>query len=209
MPNADLIRTFAQTFGLPYTPAPQNLPALANHRYLHLGKLGDFYRHMDGTWQGENPRADYWLEMQTLFLQWLPYAGLPEIWHDWAFGWNNKVQQYSPIDGWREEWAVFGNMFDDSILFADTATPNSPVYWLMTGYGTVENRRLIAPSVAALMQTLLAIHRFEQEWQSAGGRFYDEAEGGKPEDLLTVLHDLLRRELPPECAAGFEAAFWG
>ena len=209
MPNADLIRTFAQTFGLPYTPAPQNLPALANHRHLHLGKLGDFYRHMDGTWQGENPRADYWLEMQTLFLQWLPYAGLPEIWHDWAFGWNDKVQQYLPTNGWREEWAVFGNMFDNSILFADTAAPNSPVYWLMTGYGTVANRRLIAPSMAALMQTLLAIHRFEQEWQSAGGRFYDEAEGDKPRDLLTALHDLLRRELPPECVAGFEAAFWG
>lgn len=79
----------------------------------------------------------------------------------------------------------------------------------MTGYGTVAHRRLIAPSVAALMHTLLAIHRFEQEWQSAGGRFYDEAEGGKPEDLLTALHDLLRRELPTECAAGFEAAFWG
>ena len=209
MPNADLIRTFAQTFGLPYTPAPQNLPTLANHRHLHLGKLGDFYRHMDGTWQGENPRADYWLEMQTLFLQWLPYAGLPEIWHDWAFGWNDKVQQYLPTNGWREEWAVFGNMFDNSILFADTAAPNSPVYWLMTGYGTVANRRLIAPSMAALMQTLLAIHRFEQEWQSAGGRFYDEAEGDKPRDLLTALHDLLRRELPPECVAGFEAAFWG
>ena len=209
MPNADLIRTFAQTFGLPYTPEPQNLPTLANHRHLHLGKLADFYRHMDGTWQGENPRADYWLEMQTLFLQWLPYAGLPEIWHDWAFVWNNKVQQYLPIDGWREEWAVFGNMFDNSILFADTAVPGSPVYWLMTGYGTVANRRLVAPSVAALMHTLLAIHRFEQEWQAAGGLFYDEAEGGKPEDLLTALHDLLRCELPPECAVGFEAAFWG
>ena len=100
MPNADLILTFAQTFGLPYTPEPQNLPALANHRHLHLGKLADFYRHMDGTWQGENPRADYWLEMQTLFLQWLPYAGLPEIWNDWAFGWNNKAKQYLPTDGW-------------------------------------------------------------------------------------------------------------
>ena len=209
MPNADLIRTFAQTFGLPYTPERQNLPALADNRHLHLGKLADFYHHLDSTWQGENPRADYWLEMQTLFLQWLPYAGLPEIWHDWAFGWNDKVQQYLPTNGWREEWAVFGNMFDNSILFADTAAPGSPVYWLMTGYGTVENRRLIAPSVAALMQTLLAIHRFEQEWQSAGGQFYDEAEGGKPRDLLTALHDLLRRELPPECAAGFEAAFWG
>ena len=209
MPNADLIRTFAQTFGLPYTPARQNLPALADNCHLHLGKLADFYHHLDGTWQGENPRADYWLGMQTLFLQWLPYAGLPEIWHDWAFGWNNKAKQYLPIDGWREEWAVFGNMFDDSILFADTAAPNSPVYWLMTGYGTVAHRRLIAPSVAALMQTLLAIHRFEQEWQSAGGRFYDEAEGGKPEDLLTALHDLLLHELPPECAVGFEAAFWG
>ena len=209
MPNADLILTFAQTFGLPYTPEPQNLPALANHRHLHLGKLADFYRHMDGTWQGENPRADYWLEMQTLFLQWLPYAGLPEIWNDWAFGWNNKAKQYLPTDGWREEWAVFGNMFDDSILFADTAAPGSPVYWLMTGYGTVENRRLVAPSVAALMHTLLTIHRFEQEWQAAGGLFYDEAEGGKPEDLLTALHDLLLHELPPECAVGFEAAFWG
>ena len=82
MPNADLIRTFAQTFGLPYTPERQNLPALADNRHLHLGKLADFYHHLDGTWQGENPRADYWLEMQTLFLQWLPYASLPEIWHD-------------------------------------------------------------------------------------------------------------------------------
>ena len=59
MPNADLIRTFAQTFGLPYTPEPQNLSALANRRPLHVGKLGDFYHHMDGTWQDENPRADY------------------------------------------------------------------------------------------------------------------------------------------------------
>ncbi|WP_231866525.1 hypothetical protein [Eikenella sp. NML120348] len=56
------------------------------------------------------------------------------------------------------KWAVFGNMFDDSILFADTAVPGSLVYWLMTGHGTVENRRFVAPSVAVLMQTLLAIH---------------------------------------------------
>ena len=209
MPNTNLIRTFAQTFGLPYTPEPQNLPALADNRHLHLGKLADFYRHMDGTWQGENPRADYWLEMQTLFLQWLPYAGLPDIWNDWAFGWNNKAKQYLPIDGWREEWAVFGNMFDASILFADTAASGSPVYWLMTGYGTVANRRLIAPSAAVLMQTLLAIHRFEQEWQPAGWLFCDGEKGGKPEDSRAALRNLLCRELPPEYAAGFEAAFWG
>ena len=164
---------------------------------------------MDGAWQGENPLADYRLEMETLFLQWLPYTRLPDIWNDWAFGWNRKAEQYLPIEGWREEWAVFGVMFDDSILFADTASPDSPVYWLMTGYGTVENRRLVAPSVAVLMQTLLAIYDFEQKWQAEGRAVYDEECCCTAAELSAELHDLLCRELPPECAAGFEEAFWG
>lgn len=107
------------------------------------------------------------------------------------------------------KWAVFGNMFDDSILFADTAVPGSLVYWLMTGHSTVGNHHLVAPSVAVLMQTLLAIHRFEQEWQAAGWLFCDGEKGGKPEDSRAALRNLLCRELPPEYAAGFEAAFWG
>lgn len=174
-----------------------------------MGELDGFYRHMDGAWQGENPLADYRLEMKTLFLQWLPYARLPDIWNDWAFGWDRKAKQYLQIEGWREEWAVFGVMFDDSILFADTAAPDSPVYWLMTGYGTVENRRLVAPSVAALMQTLLAIYDFEQKWQAEGRTVYDEEGCCTAAELSAELHDLLCRELPPECAAGFEEAFWG
>ena len=164
---------------------------------------------MDGMWQGKNPSVDYWLEMETQFLQWLTYARLPDIWNDWAFGWDIRAKQCLPIEGWREEWAVFGVMFDDSILFADTVAPDSPVYWLMTGYGTVENRRLIAPSVAALMQTLLAISDFEQKWQAEGRAVYDEEGCCTVAELSAALHDLLYRELPPECAAGFEEAFWG
>ena len=94
-------------------------------------------------------------------------------------------------------------------LFADTAAPDSPVYWLMTGYGTVENRRLIAPSVAGLMQTLLAIYDFEQKWQAEGRAVYDEEGCCAAAELSAALHDLLYRELPPECAAGFGKAFWG
>ena len=160
-------------------------------------------------WQGKNPSVDYWLEMETQFLQWLTYARLPDIWNDWAFGWDIRAKQYLPIEGWREEWAVFGVMFDDSILFADTVAPDSPVYWLMTGYGTVENRRLVAPSVAALMQTLLAIYDFEQKWQAEGRAVYDEEGCCTAAELSAELHDLLCRELPPECVAGFEEAFWG
>ena len=100
-------------------------------------------------------------------------------------------------------------MFDDSILFADTTAPGSPVYWLIIGYGTIEKRRLIAPSIAILMQTLLAIYDFECEWRKAGGEFYDEESCDIPSALYSALHDLLQRELPPECAAGFEKAFWG
>ncbi|MFC2306564.1 MAG: hypothetical protein ACFNKE_05740 [Neisseria elongata] len=207
--NDSLIQTFALTFGFPYTQTRQELPPLEGGRHLHLGDLDGFYRHMDGAWQGENPLADYRLEMETLFLQWLPYARLPDIWNDWAFGWDRKAKQYLPIEGWREEWAVFGVMFDDSILFADTAAPDSPVYWLMTGYGTVENRRLVAPSVAALMQTLLAISDFEQKWQAEGRAVYDEEGCCTAVELSAALHDLLYRELPPECASGFEEAFWG
>ena len=207
--NDSLIQTFSLTFGFPYTQTRQELPPLEGGRNLHLGALDGFYRHMDGTWQGENPLADYWLETETLFLQWLPYARLPDIWNDWAFGWNGKAKQYPPIEGWREEWAVFGVMFDDSILFADTVAPDSPVYWLMTGYDTVEKRRLIAPSVAALMQTLLAIYDFEQKWQAEGRAGYDEEGCCTAAELSAALHDLLYRELPPECAAGFEEAFWG
>ncbi|MDO4879167.1 MAG: hypothetical protein Q3966_07740 [Neisseria sp.] len=205
----NLIRTFAQTFGFPYTQTPQDLPPLQSGRHLHLGALAGFYRHMDGTWQSDNPSADYWLEMETLFLQWLTYARLPDIWQDWAFGWDDKAKQYLPIEGWREEWAVFVIMFDDSILFADTAAPGSPVYWLMTGCGTVENRRPVAPSVAVLMQTLSAVYDFEQEWRAAGRAFYDEDGCCKTAELRAALHGLLYRELPPECAAGFEEAFWG
>lgn len=207
--NDSLIQTFALTFGFPYTQTRQELPPLEGGRHLHLGELDGFYRHMDGAWQGENPLADYRLEMETLFLQWLPYSRLPNIWNDWAFGWDRKAKQYLPIDGWREEWAVFGVMFDDSILFADTAAPDSSVYWLMTGYGTVENRRLVAPSVAALMQTLLAISDFEQKWQAEGRAVYDEEGCCTAVELSAALHDLLYRELPPECASGFEEAFWG
>lgn len=207
--NDALIQTFALTFGFPYTQMRQELLPLEGGRHLHLGALDGFYRHMDGTWQGEDPLADYRLEMETLFLQWLTYARLPDIWNDWAFGWDIKAKQYLPIEGWHEEWAVFGVMFDDSILFADTAEPDSPVYWLMTGYGTVENRRLIAPSVAALMQTLLAISDFEQKWQAEGRAVYDEEDCCTAVELSAALHDLLYRELPPECAAGFEEALWG
>ena len=207
--NDALIQTFALTFGFPYTQTRRELPPLEGGRHLRLGALDGFYRHMDGTWQGENPLADYRLEMETLFLQWLPYSRLPNIWNDWAFGWDRKAKQYLPIDGWREEWAVFGVMFDDSILFADTVALDSPVYWLITGYGTVENRRLIAPSVAALMQTLLDIYDFEQKWQAEGREVYDEEGCCTAAELSAELHDLLCRELPPECAAGFEEAFWG
>lgn len=207
--NDKLIQTFAKTFGLPYRQEPQELPPLEGGRHLRLGVLDGFYRNMDGAWRSENPLADYWLEMETLFLQWLTYARLPDIWNDWAFGWDRKAKQYLPIEGWREEWVVFGVMFDDSILFADTVAPDSPVYWLMTGYGTVENRRLVAPSVAALMQTLLAIYDFEQKWQAEGRTVYDEEGCCTAAELSAELHDLLCRELPPECAAGFEEAFWG
>ena len=187
----------------------QELPSLEGGRHLHLGALDGFYRHMDGAWRRENPLADYWLEMETLFLQWLTYARLPDIWNDWAFGWDIKAEQYLPIEGWCEEWAVFGVMSDDSILFADTAALDSPVYWLMTGYGTVENRRLVAPSMAELMQTLLAIYDFEQKWQAEGRAVYDEEGCCTVAELSAALHELLYRELPPECAAGFEEAFWG
>ncbi len=207
--NDKLIQTFAQTFGLPYKQEPQELPPLEGGPHLHLGALDGFYRYMDGAWRSENLLADYWLEMETLFLQWLTYARLSDIWNDWAFGWDLKAEQYLPIEGWREEWAVFGVMSDDSILFADTAVPDSPVYWLMTGYGTVEKRRLVAPSVAALMQTLLAIYDFEQKWQAEGRAIYDEEGCCMVAELSAALHDLLYRELPPECAAGFEEAFWG
>ena len=84
--NDALIQTFALTFGFPYTQTRQELPPLEGGRHLHLGALDGFYRHMDGAWRGENPLADYWLEMETLFLQWLTYARLPDIWNDWAFG---------------------------------------------------------------------------------------------------------------------------
>ena len=208
MPHS-LIRTFAQTFGFPYTETLQKLPPLEGNRHLHLGALADFYRHMDGIWHSDNLLANYWLEMETLFLQWVTYPKLPNSWHDWAFGWDRKTKQYLPTQGWREEWAIFGIMFDDSILFADTTAPGSPVYWLIIGYGTIEKRRLIAPSIAILMQTLLAIYDFECEWRKAGGEFYDEESCDIPSALYSALHDLLQRELPPECAAGFEKAFWG
>ena len=207
--NDALIQTFALTFGFPYTQTRQELPPLEGGRHLRLGALDGFYHHMDGAWQGENPLADYRLEMETLFLQWLPYSRLPDIWNDWAFGWDIKAEQYLPIEGWREEWAVFGVMSDDSILFADTVAPDSPAYWLMTGYGTVKKRRLVAPSVAALMQTLLAIYDFEQKWQAEGRAVYDEEGCCMAAELSAALHDLLYRELPSECAAGFEEAFWG
>ena len=207
--NDALIQTFSLTFGFPYTQTRQELPPLEGGRHLHLGALDGFYRHMDGAWHGENPLADYRLEMQTLFLQWLTYARLPDIWNDWAFGWDIRAKQYLPIEGWREEWAVFGVMFNDSILFADTAAPDSPAYWLMTGYGTVKKRRLVAPSVAALMQTLLDIYDFEQKWQAEGRAVYDEEGCCTAAELSAALHDLLYRELQPECAAGFGKAFWG
>jgi len=122
MPHS-LIRTFAQTFGFPYTETLQELPPLEGNRHLHLGALADFYRHMDGIWHSDDLLANYWLEMETLFLQWVTYPKLPNSWHDWAFGWDRKTKQYLPTQGWREEWAIFGIMFDDSILFADTAAP--------------------------------------------------------------------------------------
>lgn len=158
MPNTNLIRTFAQTFGLPYTPESQNLPALADKRHLHLGKLADFYYHYRQHMAGRKSvcrllagNANLVPAMAALcgFARYLERLG---VWLE---------QQGETIFANRRlarKWAVFGNMFDDSILFADTAVPGSPVYWLMTGHGTVENRRLVAPSMAVLIQTLLAIH---------------------------------------------------
>ena len=74
-----LIRTFAQTFSFPYTETLQELPPLEDNRHLHLGALADFYCHMDGTWHSDNPLANYWLEMETLFLQWETFAKFPKI----------------------------------------------------------------------------------------------------------------------------------
>ena len=65
--NDALIQTFALTFGFPYTQTRQELPPLEGGRHLHLGALDGFYRHMDGAWHGENPLADYRLEINPIF----------------------------------------------------------------------------------------------------------------------------------------------
>ena len=59
------------------------------------------------------------------------------------------------------------------------------------------------------MQRSLDIYDFEQKWQAEGREVYDEEGCCTVAELSAALHELLYRELPHECAAGFEEAFWG
>ena len=92
---------------------------------------------------------------------------------------------------------LFAWLVDDSVLFADTVQPECPVFWLPTGYGTVENRTSVAPSLAAFMDTLAALRELETAYEGSGRKiFCDVGDGGFAEEWSQDARAVVEKYLP-------------
>ena len=121
----------------------------------------------------------------------------------WSIGVDSKTHELAPTQGWQPSWVIFARLVDDSVLFADTAQPECPVFWLPIGYGTVENRTSVAPSLAAFMDTLAALRELETAYEGSEREiFCDVGDGGFAEEWSQDARAVVEKHLPDH-AAGF------
>ena len=187
------LKHFARLFHLQYLPQPRELlplPYFSNgigygaHRVLHselpamgslpenMDALGGFYRHIR---IGRLDESSGFLPLLDGLVEWLDYEELADAPEGWSIVADSNTHKLVPNLQWQPIWVIFARLVDDSVLFADTAQPECPVFWLPTGYGTVENRTSVAPSLASFMQTLAALRELETAYENSGrGIFYDD-----------------------------------
>lgn len=208
------LQTFADVFGLEYSAQPCELPPLQYfpNGILHipqhklppmgglpenLGALGAFYRHIR---IGELEESDGFLPLLDGLFVWLEYEDLADAPEGWSIGVNPKTRELEPTAGWEKSWVIFAWLLDDSVLFADTANTDCPVFWMPTGYGDPANRVSVAPSLAQFMETLVALRALENTYRNSGRE--TEEDGILTEEWSRDARALVEKYLP-EHAAGF------
>ena len=101
---------------------------------------------------------------------------------------------------------IFARLIDDSVLFTDTAESECPVFWLPTGYGTLDKRVPVAPGLAAFMETLAALRELETAYENSGRAIFCDEDGcGFAEAWSQEVRAVVEKYLP-EHAAGVCAA---
>ena len=124
----------------------------------------------------------------------MDYEELAEAPEGWSIVTDSKTHELVPNPQWQPSWVIFARLVDDSVLFADTAQPECPVFWLPTGYGTVENRTSV---------TLAALHELETAYEGSGREiFCDVGDGGFAEEWSQDARAVVEKHLPDH-AAGF------
>ena len=215
---------FARLFHLQYLPHPRELPpqpyfphgiGYGAHRVPHrelppmgglpenMGALGGFYRHIR---IGELNESYGFLPLLDGLFVWLEYEELADAPEGWSIGVDSKTHELAPTKGWQPSWVIFARLIDDSVLFADTALPECPVFWLPTGYGTLDNRVPVAPSLASFMQTLAALRELEMAYENSGRAIFcddDEYEFAEAwsQDARAVVEQYLPEHVEGFCGA--------
>ena len=210
------LEKFARVFGLEYLPQPRELPpqpyfpngiGYGAHRVLHselpamgslpenMGALGGFYRHIR---IGRLDESSGFLPLLDGLVEWLDYEDLADAPEGWSIVADSKTHELVPNLQWQPSWVIFARLVDDSVLFADTAQPECPVFWLPTGYGTVENRTSVAPSLAAFMDTLAALRELETAYEGSGREIF--CDGGFAEEWSQDARAVVEKHLPEHVA---------
>lgn len=122
-----------------------------------------------------------------------------------SVGVDSKTHGLAPTQDWLPGWVIFARLIDDSVLFADTACPECPIFWLPTGYGTLDNRVPVALSLAGFMQTLAALRELETAYENSGRAIFCDDGYGFAEAWSQEARAVVEQYLP-EHAAGFCAA---
>ena len=212
------LEKFVRVFGLEYLPQPRELlplPYFPNgicygaHRVPHselpamgslpenMDALGGFYRHIR---IGRLDESSGFLPLLDGLVEWLDYEELADAPEGWSIVADSKTHELVPNLQWQPSWVIFARLVDDSVLFADTVQPECPVFWLPTGYGTVENRTSVAPSLAAFMDTLAALRELETAYEGSGREIF--CDGGFAEEWSQDARAVVEKHLPDH-AAGF------
>ena len=209
------LEKFARVFGLEYSARPRELPPLpyfpngigyGAHRVPlselppmgglpeNMDALGGFYRHIR---IGRLDESSGFLPLLDGLVEWLDYEELSDAPEGWSIVADSKTHELVPNLQWQPSWVLFAWLVDDSVLFADTVQPECPVFWLPTGYGTVENRTSVAPSLAAFMDTLAALRELETAYEGSGRKiFCDVGDGGFAEEWSQDARAVVEKYLP-------------
>ena len=121
----------------------------------------------------------------------------------WSIGVDSKTHELAPTQGWLPGWVIFARLVDDSVLFADTACPECPVFWLPTGYGTLDKRVPVAPSLTGFMQTLVALRELETAYENSGREIFYDDDGCEFAKAWSQEARAVVEQYLPEHVAGF------